>query len=178
MTDKEFIEFKELLKKGLNESFNSVVKANKIYGFGLCTSEFTDSIICVVNTLEHFDSQKIKYKDKKASLGCKFLVAEWDYSINTGNSYFDKLNEMLFNEIFVEKSKEEHLLFEHKIYDICIESLKELKNEACFVQNSEDEIFLTFDSGDNSFNIKELINNIQYLNNNNYVDEYIYWLNI
>jgi len=170
----DYNKFESLLKKAVKESFSTIIKNNNIYSFAIITSEFTDSIIAVANTREYMKNCKKEYED--TPLDCKYLIAEWDYGIETNNKEFENLNEILFNEIFIEKSKEEHLSFESKIFEICLNTLRELRNENFFKNLIKKEIFIMFESMDGSFSKTKLKKIVSSLNDNKYKKEYFEWL--
>ncbi|WP_221412548.1 DUF4303 domain-containing protein [Dysgonomonas sp. ZJ709] len=150
----------------------------KIYAFALYSDEGAMTVCPSTNTLKHLNGIDSNQEDFTYY---KFEPAEWKYEMQGADKLFNEISELCSDEISkMEEDDEiydrEFDKFQKKLYDTCIEVLKKLKSENFFKQIVGEDIFLIFTVSEYEFDKNELEKIITQLNENEYKEEYLNWM--
>ncbi|MBV8326246.1 DUF4303 domain-containing protein [Chryseobacterium sp.] len=147
--------------------------SEKIYSFALYSDEGAMTVCPATNTvrvLEH-------YAEEGDLVYYKYEPAEWAYEMEGAEKEFDDICSELRAEL--DKNDEDNGWFEKfqtGLYSACVEVLEKLKKENFFSQITGDEIFLIFTVSDYEFETDDLRKIITRLNDNEYKNEYLAWM--
>jgi hypothetical protein len=173
MANIDYDVLKNNLKKIVLELFDNYTKEHDIKdicGFSLYSDEEAMSISAAINTYEHLENDIKEFPEYP--LDFKYNPEEWKDIIESKK--LDEYSKTLAKICFKLKNKQ-HNEHKEKIYKLCIEVIKELKEEQYFKNLSNDFLLLFSIS---SFDFPEFVieNNKKY-NSKNIAEEYEQWIN-
>lgn len=121
-------------------------------------------------------------EEKKELKYYKFEPAEWKFEMAGAIEEFNDISRELSTELRKNNYENEYedeetfVAFRNRLFKLCINVLKKLKNEDFFKNIVGKDIFLTFTVSDFEFDNDELENIIIELNDNDYKEEYLNWM--
>jgi len=173
--DFDFDSLKKKIEEATIEAFKEMVskhKAEGIYAFALYSDDGAMTVCPATNTLEH-----LKKADKDDFEYYKFSEAEWAYEGEGANEKFEDICTIVRNEVLEKEDDGKWFKkFQGKLYEICIEVLKELRDKKFFTNTLGSEIFLNFEATEYEFPKKKTREIISLLNNDDYKNEYFLWM--
>ena len=172
----DFDHLKEKIEEATIEAFTEMVtkhKAEGIYAFALYSDEDAMTVCPATNTLAHLK----QIEDKEDIAYYKFSEAEWQYECEGADEKFEEICTLLRNEVLNNFDNEHsHPAFQNKLYETCIDVLKNLKDRNFFTDLVGSEIFLNFEVTDYAFSRKKTQEIIASLNDDTYKNEYFAWM--
>ncbi|AZA79447.1 DUF4303 domain-containing protein [Chryseobacterium sp. G0186] len=171
----DFEILKQQIETAAKQAFLELYKkhgAENIYSFALYSDEGAMTVCPSANTLE-----TLKGMDEEAATYYKYEPAEWMYEMQGAEDGFNDICTQLREELERNEDNDEWFNdFQTKLYSTCIGVLEKLKNENFFKNIIGKDIFLIFTVSDYEFEKKDLKDIIIRLNDNEYKDEYLEWM--
>ncbi len=162
----DVIKFQEKLKSTLLDLFNRY--RNDICGFALSSDEDARSVVVSINTKSHLVNCWNRDKDEDKEY-YKWYPAEWKYEA-IDNSCINELSLKLFNlKRTLNEDNDKKI-----IYDLLVDTLKELKKEGVFSSINNDFV-LVFNITD-SDDLESDLRWIRELNDEKLFFEYNNWV--
>ncbi|AZA82490.1 hypothetical protein C1637_08155 [Chryseobacterium lactis] len=166
---------KEQIEKAAKKAFLEIYEqhgSENIYSFALYSDEGAMTVCPASNTLE-----MLKHADENDQLYYKYEPAEWAYEMEGAHDEFNEICTQLRTELEKNEDDDWFYDFQSKLYSVCTDVLEKLKKENFFSSITGRDIFLIFTVTDYEFEDKDLKDIIIRLNDNEYKDEYLEWMN-
>lgn len=162
-------------KKAFLEIF-SKHKEEGVYGFALYSDSGAMTVCPSTNTIDFLEN--LDEEEKEELTYYKFEPAEWKYEMVGADEAFDDVCTELSTELEKKDYEDEEtfLTFRNRLFKLCINVLKKLKEENFFKNTVGKDVFLTFSVSDFEFDKEELENMIVELNENGFREEYLQWI--
>jgi len=173
------INIEEATKKAFKELFTKY-SHEEIYCFSLYSDEGAMTVCPSMNTIDFLN--KLNDEEKEELAYYKFEPAEWKYEMVGAIEEFNEISTKLRTELeknnFENEYKNEKtfLEFRNRLFEICINVLKRLKNEDFFRKITGQDVFLVFSVSDFEFDLKGIESMVIKLNDNDYKSEYLNWM--
>ena len=173
----DFLELKNKIEIATRQAFFEMFEKHgkeEIYAFALYSDEGAMTVCPSTNTMEHLEKQ-----DKDQFLYFKYEPAEWKYEMQGANNLFSEISKLCWNkvsELDDEIYEREFEKFQNQLYETCIEVLEQLKSENFFKQIIGEDIVLLFTVTEYEFGKEKRKEIITRLNDNEYKNEYLEWL--
>jgi hypothetical protein len=175
----DFIELKSKIEIATRQAFLEMFEKHgkdKIYAFALYSDDGAMTVCPSTNTMKHLEQQ-----DKDDLLYQKYEPAEWKYEMKGADKLFNEISAFCYDTVSViedneETYEEEFEKFQNHLYETCIEVLEKLKSESFFKQIVGEEILLLFTATEYEFSKEKRKEIITRLNDNEYKNEYLDWL--
>lgn len=176
---------KRKIETAAREAFTEMVRLHKdegIYAFALYSDEGAMTVCPSTNTLRHLAAQD----EGDGDLYPKFAPAKWKYEMQGADAAFNAISTLAREYVFSldeEESDEDgdagnsgFAAFQQGLYEACIEVLEALKQEGFFRQALGQDVFLTFEVSDHELDPQKIREIIARLNDGQYRDEYLAWM--
>jgi len=176
------ITLKKEIMQAVKKGFIEIINHNPdIYSFALYSDENCETLSVISNTLEYLKKTKKEYGEGKFDHHSKFSPDEWDFQLTGEDKEFNKLSKRLSNNFLnydFENNEDEIIFnkFQISFYDICIDILKELKEDHFFKNSLNKEILILFSASEYEFEQSKQMEMVLSLNDNKYSDCYIKWM--
>ena len=174
-----FTELKNKIEIAAKQAFLEMFEKHgkdEIYAFALYSDEGAMTVCPSTNTMKY-----LKKQDKDDLLDYKYEPAEWKYEGLGADKLFDEISKVCYDTVSAieeneETYEEEFAKFQNQLYETCIEVLEKLKSENFFKQVAGKDILLLFTVTDYEFSKEKYEEMITRLNDNEYKNEYLDWL--
>ena len=171
MSNFDFDDFENQLKKATKEIFVSINSNNNVCGFSLFSDSDAGSISAAFNTKEYLKTNWKKYPEDKEYY--RWYPAEW-FEEGIPNDELDNLSLKLFNTMMGD-SENQCLKRKYKVFQSIVNVLKKLKDEGLF-NSTADDFVLVFYVTDSDEDIQNELKWIKELNKEVLFKKYEKWV--